>query len=140
MICHFVDGLLDLYLDGRLVAFQARLVERHLAGCPDCAVRLALLKRVRQGLRDLVAPEPPKDFKAGLKAALLAAGERQAVPGEDVYEDAEPEPAPAFSLAFSVMAFLLFASGSLLGPGLPSQSCTDSSTSVCAGPGAGKGD
>lgn len=139
MICHFVDELLDLYLDGRLIAFEARLVESHLAACPGCASKLALLKRVRLGLRELAVPEPPVDFKAGLKAALLAAAEREA-PGEAVYEDAETELAPAFSLAFSVTAFLLFASGSLLGPGLPSQSCTDNSTTVCAGPGAEKGE
>lgn len=139
MICHFVDELMDLYLDGRLVAFEARLVESHLAACPGCALKQASLKRVRQGLRELVVPEPPVDFKAGLKAALLAAAEREA-PGEAVYEDAETELAPAFSLAFSVMAFLLFASGSLLGPGLPSQSCTDSSTIVRAGTCAGKGE
>lgn len=140
MICHFVDALLDLYLDGRLVSFQARLVERHLAGCAGCAAGLASLKKVRQGLRALPEPEPPAEFKAGLRAALLASRERQAEPVEAVYEEAEQGLAPSFSLAFSVMAFLLFASGSLLGPGLPSQSCTDSSTSVCAGPGAVKGD
>ena len=77
MICTLVENLLDLYLDGRLVAFQARLVERHLAACPDCATRLASLKKVRQELRDLLTPEPPVDFKAGLKAALLEAGERE---------------------------------------------------------------
>ena len=138
MICVLVDNLLDLYLDGRLVAFQARLVERHLAACPDCAATLASMKQVRRGLRDLRAPEPPPDFKAGLKAALMEAGERREVSDEDAYEGAEP--VPSFTLAFSLVAFLLFASGSILGPGLPSQSCTDSLNSVCAGNGAVKGE
>ncbi|MDD2805603.1 MAG: zf-HC2 domain-containing protein [Elusimicrobiales bacterium] len=138
MICALVDNLLDLHMDGRLVAFQARLVERHLAACPRCAARLASLEKVRRGLRDLAAPVPPADFGAALKAALLDRENRVGAADEPVYESTEP--VPAFSLAFSLAAFLLFASGSILGPGLPSQSCSDGATSVCAGNGAAKGE
>jgi anti-sigma factor RsiW len=131
MICSFLDNILDLYLDGRLIPFQARLAERHLRSCGKCAGRLAELQKLKAGLRGLSVPAAPQDFKAGLKAALAAA-EMAPMAGNAAVRGEEPDPVPAFSFAFSFVAFLLFISGSMFGPGLPSQGCRDSGDSICA--------
>ncbi|MEK7721620.1 MAG: zf-HC2 domain-containing protein, partial [Elusimicrobiota bacterium] len=46
MICALVENLFDLYLDGRLAAFQARWVESHIASCPKCATELKAWKQM----------------------------------------------------------------------------------------------
>lgn len=131
MICSLLDSIIDLYADGRLVPFQARLVERHLRNCCKCADRLAEFRDLKMELRGLPIPAAPEGFKAGLKAALAAAGMAPLPAPSDAREE-EPDLAPSFSFAFSFVTFLLFICGSMLGPGLPSQGCLDAGGAICA--------
>lgn len=133
MRCLFIGELLELYSDGRLIPFQARLVERHLKTCPGCAAKLAELEGLRRELRGFGAPAAPAGLKDGLRAALAAAAKGLPVVEEETsVREMEPVVAPSFSFAFSFVAFLLFICGSMFGPGLPSQGCSDASNSVCA--------
>jgi anti-sigma factor RsiW len=134
MMCRFIGELLGLYFDGRLIPFQARLVERHLRTCGGCAARLAELKKLGLELRGLSVPAAPAGLKDSLKAALAAAAKGPAAAAEEEtpVRELDPVPAPSLSFAFSFAAFLLFVCGSMFGPGLPSQGCSDASNSVCA--------
>jgi len=131
MMCAFLDNILDLYFDGRLISFQARLVERHLGACGKCSARLAELQKLRMGLRALSIPEVPAGFRDGLRAALEAA-KTAPIPGNAAGSEEETALVPSFSFAFSFAAFLLFICGSMFGPGLPSQGCSDAGMSICA--------
>jgi anti-sigma factor RsiW len=50
--------LLQDFLDGELVPDQTRMVEAHLAGCPDCAREVASLRLVFDHLENLPLWEP----------------------------------------------------------------------------------
>ncbi len=132
MICALIESLFDLYLDNRLMPFQARWVESHLASCPVCAARLALCKKILRELRTLSTPPVPAAFKAELRTALLNAKKPAYSPDFDIDTDFVPRLQPSLSFAFSFLAFMLFISGSVFGPGIPTQSCSDSTTSICA--------
>lgn len=131
-MCLFIGELLELYSDGRLIPFQARLVERHLRSCGGCAARLAELHRMKRELRGLSIPAAPAGFKEGLKAALTAAGKTAPMAKDAAVRDEEPALAPSFSFAFSFVVFMLFICGSMFGPGLPSQGCSDVGGSIRA--------
>lgn len=132
MRCAFTNNLLDLYLDGRLVASQARWVEAHLAACPKCAARFAAWRKISRELRTFRTSAAPASFKAGLRAVLLNADSAAAAPEIGVDRDLLPGLIPSLSFAFSALAFLLFVSGSVFGPGIPSQSCANNGDSICA--------
>ena len=128
MFCAVVEPLLDLYLDDRLVPVQARWVEKHAARCPACAGKLAAGRRLKAALRGTGAPAMPDGFKARLLALA------QAMPSAKALAEELPSPdlRPSAALAFGLAALAVFVSGSLLGPGLPSQACSDSGSSVCS--------
>lgn len=128
IICALVEPLLDLHLDGRLVEAQARRVEAHAARCPACAAKLEAGRRLKAALRGARASAMPAEFKARLKAVLAQARPEPAAAEELPALDLRP----AAALAFSLAALAIFVSGSLLGPGLPSQACSDSDSSVCS--------
>jgi anti-sigma factor RsiW len=48
MICDEARVLLHALIDGELDAGHAREIEAHVAGCPDCAARLAAYRDLRQ--------------------------------------------------------------------------------------------
>lgn len=125
MICALVHNLFDLYADDRLIAFQARWVAAHLAACPGCAARLAAWRRVRLELRQLSAPPAPASLKAALRAALLAGDQAAAQEQSEADFALVSARAPALSFALSAVAFALFVSGSVFGPGVPSQALPD---------------
>jgi len=131
MICALVHNLFDLYADDRLVAFQARWVAAHLAVCPGCAARLAAWRKLRLELRELSAPPAPASLKAALRAALLAGEQAAEVEGEADFTLAPARP-PALSFAFSAVAFALFVSGSVFGPGVTSQALPDAAAALGA--------
>lgn len=122
MICALVGNLTDLYLEGRLVAFQASWVRSHLAVCGRCAEGAAAWRGLAQSLRALPAPKAPQGLKELLRAA--AAG-RRALPARrsPLPELRWSEPAPSLALAFSFLALLV--SFSTRGPG--SQSLSEDS-------------
>jgi len=130
MICALMTELLDLYLDKRLVGFQARWVETHLSRCPACAARAAQLRQLKLGLRAFYVPAVPAQLKRRLAAALKA--EVQTAPEAAPWAEWElPEvQAPALSFAFSALAFILFVSGSVFGPGLESQAYSEPVTRI----------
>jgi anti-sigma factor RsiW len=62
---------LDAYLDGELTAEQDAAVQQHLAVCAPCAAQLALLVRLRRGLRAAgtrFTPDP--GFRRNVQAQL----------------------------------------------------------------------
>ncbi|MDD5629771.1 MAG: hypothetical protein PHU21_11945 [Elusimicrobia bacterium] len=129
MICACVRSILELHVQGRLAEPQARWVRGHLERCPRCRAEAASWQRLFSGLRGLPARPAP----AGLKEALLKAAARPAR-SQAVAESWDPLPVlpPVLALAGSLAALLLSVSASILGPGLPSQGCSDAPQSVCA--------
>jgi len=68
--------LLNEYLDGELDSLRASEVEEHFRICQGCYPHLKLEERFRDRLRNAgSAPCCPEDVKAGIRAALEAAGE-----------------------------------------------------------------
>lgn len=126
MFCAVVEPLLDLYLDDRLVPVQARWVEKHAARCHACAAKLAAGRRLKAALRGTGAPAMPDGFKARLLALAQARPAAEAA----AEEPQAPDLRPSVALAFGLAAFAVFVSGSLLGPGLPNQACSDSGSAV----------
>lgn len=129
MICAFIENILDLYLDGRLVAVQAKWVERHLKTCPVCAAKVASLRSIADGLRALPAPPPP-DLPNIIRNAVAAVPTPK-VTSTDISCELSPAGTPSLALAFGLLAFILSFSSSLLGPGIPSQVCGDGTQGVC---------
>jgi ferric-dicitrate binding protein FerR (iron transport regulator) len=93
MDCQQVKLTLSAFQDGRVLDEDRRLIQEHLAACPECAERLAQLEMVRQSLRAIPErPVPPRlsfalrslasreaarrRYYAGLRGALRAAVER----------------------------------------------------------------
>jgi anti-sigma factor RsiW len=130
MICALVENLLDLHVLGRLVPAQERWVESHVASCSACAAQAASWRRTFSELKSLPVAEAPADLKSALKRALAAAAP-EPPPAPVVADDWRPARVPPLVLAFGCAAFLISVSLSIFGPGLASQSCSDSSSSVC---------
>ena len=67
--CGVVRDLLPLYVDGCCGADSRRLVEEHLAGCPDCRRARADMAGELPPAEDAPAPEaePARAMKTGLK-------------------------------------------------------------------------
>ncbi len=62
---------LEDHLDGSLAPAEAEAVDRHLAGCPECAAALAALADLRRRARALPAElEPPRDLWPGIESRL----------------------------------------------------------------------
>lgn len=129
MICAFIENLLDLYLDGRLVTVQSRWVEHHLKTCPACAAKVASLRSITDGLRALPVLPPP-DLPNIIRNAVAAVPTPK-VTSSDIGRELSLAGTPSLALAFGLLAFILSFSSSLLGPGIPSQVCGDGTQGVC---------
>jgi anti-sigma factor RsiW len=70
MKCRERQTVLQEYLAGELGREEARALERHLAGCPDCARDLAGYRALLRALPSLPEAEPPATLHASLVAAL----------------------------------------------------------------------
>ncbi len=71
MVCPETRELLDAYLDGELDLVRTLDVDRHLAGCPECARAFDGMRALQAALR--AAPlrhEPPPRLDARVRAAL----------------------------------------------------------------------
>ncbi len=134
MICSLVENLVDLYVQGRLVAFEDRLVESHIESCGACAAEAATWRRTFLELESLPVPTAPANLKAALKSALAAAAAPKVSPIPDFAVDWRPMQAPSLALALGCAAFLISVSVSIFGSGPASQSCSDSPASVCITP------
>ncbi|MFU8822173.1 MAG: anti-sigma factor family protein [Gammaproteobacteria bacterium] len=74
--CTQVREALDELLDGDLPREVAATMERHVAGCADCAAEQAASTALRAALRQMPVPAP----RPGFAAAALAAAIQQAPP------------------------------------------------------------
>jgi len=61
-LCHRVRESLPAYLDGELKAGARRLIDEHLAECPECRAHLKELKETWSLLDELEAPIVPRQF------------------------------------------------------------------------------
>jgi len=87
MTCREMDLLLVDLVERGLPPARLRWAERHLSGCPACAVDAALYRQVIQCARRLPTAELPKAVAQRLRAlASLRAGQRPA--------EASPRSAP----------------------------------------------
>jgi len=64
----YVDERLSAYLDGELAPQERSVVERHLAGCPDCQWNLETLRQTVQWTRQLPTVPVPRVFTIPLPA------------------------------------------------------------------------
>jgi len=64
----YVDERLSAYLDGELTPQERSVVERHLAGCPDCQWNLETLRQTVQWTRELPTLAVPRVFTIPLPA------------------------------------------------------------------------
>jgi anti-sigma factor RsiW len=60
------------YIDGRLKASEQREMEKHLAGCPTCTVRVNEFRMVGDLLGELPMIEPSDAFDVRLAARIAA--------------------------------------------------------------------
>ena len=112
MACWASRNVLDLYVDGRLSAGQARRVREHLSRCPDCAREEKALKPMKLEL--------PVNVPAGLASAILKKLEEGAEPR--ALPRAAWQLKPAQAAAFAYLALL---AGGNLAPGATSQGLRD---------------
>ena len=56
--CSKYDIMLSAYLDGELQGAEAKELEKHLRTCAECQKYLALLKSVKEGLKEDLPPAP----------------------------------------------------------------------------------
>ena len=132
MICICAQNLIDLYVQDRLVSFQARWVESHASKCAQCAAEVVAWRYLLKGLRSLPTLSAPTELKATLKAATKARKtSRKELISFDFVKDWWPQRVPSMAMAFSFMAFILSVSASIYGPGVPSQACSNDVSSVC---------
>ncbi|RMF95409.1 MAG: zf-HC2 domain-containing protein [Candidatus Schekmanbacteria bacterium] len=62
MKCRKIKGKLNDYITGILDFETKRLIEKHLADCPDCSNELSLLKRIESNIKAIGYVEPPSDL------------------------------------------------------------------------------
>ena len=131
MICTLFKNLMDLHTEGRLAGFETRWLERHVLSCPECAAELAVWKRLSTELHSLTIPPAPEKLKTMIRTAIAAKQHTDRKPAGDTGESPLLAWTPSMALAFGVLAFALSVSISVLGPGVPSQTCSNGDVSVC---------
>ncbi|MBI4679080.1 MAG: zf-HC2 domain-containing protein [Elusimicrobia bacterium] len=76
MDCKGFEDLISAYADGETTGEEAQLVEAHLKACRACGRRLAFIRRSKDILASMPAPEAPADLKAALRVAAAQAEAR----------------------------------------------------------------
>jgi hypothetical protein len=74
MKCDGVRHLLSAYLDGEVARGEKLMVEQHLRRCPACADEANALRQTIALCASLDEVDVPADFRAGLRARLVALG------------------------------------------------------------------
>jgi anti-sigma factor RsiW len=72
MNCDEARELLGALADGELAETERRVLERHIAGCPDCREELAALQTQTSQLRRAARFGLPDDLEGRIRAALSA--------------------------------------------------------------------
>ena len=74
--CSKYNTMLSAYLDGELHGKEAKELEKHLRTCEECQKYLALLKSVKEGLREELPPAP-ETLRQGIAYKLELEKKRQ---------------------------------------------------------------
>src|SRR5260221_4006743 len=82
MDCATAESLVDAYLDGELLAAEARAFERALESCPPARRRLADARALRAGFQALAYHRAPASLLASVEK-LLPPPTRRAMPRFD---------------------------------------------------------
>lgn len=108
MTCEQIQDRLSPYLDGELDAASRAEVERHLAGCPECADLLACLRRAMTALAAFPEIEP----SPALRRKLLDIPLRRGILGtvQEVFSRPFLRPFVAAATAFLMLFSLYMAS------------------------------
>ena len=77
-LCRDVRPLLSAYMDNDLTPDELRVVQAHVAACPECAALLAEYRQVRALVRALPQPQPPPALRAAVFARATPAYRRRA--------------------------------------------------------------
>lgn len=104
--CERMRPLLSLMADGMASPEETRILELHLAGCPDCRSSYEWMLATRQVLANRPAAVPPGDMSLRIRAALAnerSVEARRAVRFRTVYQ-------PAFAMAAAAVVAALFVS------------------------------
>src|ERR1700686_305098 len=72
MSCTRMESRLLGYIDGRLKEKEQREMEKHLAGCPACTVRVNEFRSVSSLLDELPQIEPSAAFDVRVRARIAA--------------------------------------------------------------------
>jgi len=72
MSCERMENRILPYVDGRLKVSEQREVEKHLAGCAACRVRVSEFRAVSGLLEELPQIEPSGAFDARVRARVAA--------------------------------------------------------------------
>jgi anti-sigma factor RsiW len=122
MICSLIRNLPDLYVTGRLAAFEARWVKSHITSCAKCAAEAAAWRSLFEGLRSMPVPPAPAGLKAALKAAAAAAALKEETPEPESDGGSLRDTAPSLAFAFGFAVLFVSVSASMFGPGVSNQS------------------
>lgn len=76
--CRELRPLLSAYMDNELTPDELRVVQAHVATCPDCAAVLREYRQVRSSMRALSQPVPPAELRAAVFARATPAHRRRA--------------------------------------------------------------
>ncbi|MFN8537667.1 MAG: zf-HC2 domain-containing protein [Thermomicrobiales bacterium] len=76
--CRELRPLLSAYMDNELTPDELRVVQAHVATCPDCAAVLREYRQVRSSMRALSQPVPPAELRAAVFARATPAYRRRA--------------------------------------------------------------
>jgi anti-sigma factor RsiW len=80
MTCEFRPEELAAFAAGDLPRARAEEIHSHVARCGHCAVRLAALRRLDEGLRTLGRFEPSADAVLSARRAAASAIDRRSLP------------------------------------------------------------
>jgi anti-sigma factor RsiW len=114
MTCKRIEQLLSAYLEGGLSAAEKARVDGHLAGCPECASLLALMKETMAATAGFPEAEPSEGLMARLyaipeEAATRAEKKRSFRTAFDWLGRPSLQPVyAAFSVVLMVLSFVLF--------------------------------
>jgi anti-sigma factor RsiW len=72
MSCARMEGRILGFIDGRLKENEQREMEKHLAACPACAVRVSEFRAVSSLLEELPQIEPSSAFDVRVRARIAA--------------------------------------------------------------------
>src|SRR5687768_3392976 len=87
MNCSDIRPLLSDYHDGEITPEQQRQVERHLAGCADCARVLAEYRAISSDFRAMAVPAVPSGLRRDVWRRIEALDSGASVPAPRPVKD-----------------------------------------------------